>query len=205
MRRVPRRRSLQWSAPTAGCINCRPPQGDCGDGLCGTAQFEAPTQQSAECNALRTTPHRVDREDGAARRTCGLGIKSFLAMKMKFDKLSNEEQLSEFVRLASNYWACIKAADSAGANANVRSTTRLVDLWERTHVIESNLTPLLSSDSEQVRLSAAGYLVTFNRNERAIEVLKNLTMESKTMVDHSAAALLRIHRIEHVARWMKSN
>jgi hypothetical protein len=113
------------------------------------------------------------------------------ARAMKLNHLHTNEQVDEFVRLALGQWHDIELGAADAGNAKARAMGRIAKSWIRGGMGGETLLPLLSDSSKQIRLAAAGSLVLHSRDPAAIEVLRRLVAESKTMVAPVAASILR--------------
>jgi hypothetical protein len=117
---------------------------------------------------------------------------------------SADEAVHEFRELSTVYWQVITTSDGPrSTKQNVKATENICTALKAEGTLESVLGPLLKDPNEQIRQAAAAYLITSTLRDTAIDVLKTLVMQSKSLVAHSAAAVLRYHKVEHDAPWKR--
>lgn len=86
----------------------------------------------------------------------------------------NEQYQSCFIMNSVKYWKKIQEGNSKSANKLERENKKIVTRWREAGLAQDNLSRLLSNEKNAVKFSAAAYLVNFNQNERAIDILRYL-------------------------------
>ena len=100
----------------------------------------------------------------------------------------------KFVEAALEYWVAIDEASSRRANAKNRTIEKIVAGWVKHGIAIETLLSLVDSDEHKVKLAAAAHLLHFHETrDKALVVLRDLQANDRTLVSHSAGAVLRIH------------
>jgi hypothetical protein len=110
---------------------------------------------------------------------------------------STADDAEEFIKNAENYWAEIRGGTSKGANACVRRNESILKRHAKSGTAVTFLESLVDHVSAPVRFAAAAFLLNYEANQHAIEVLKRLKA-SKDIggISVSAGMVLDVNKIE---------
>lgn len=72
----------------------------------------------------------------------------------------------------------------------------MVAKWAKTGIDLENLRLLLGHELPAVQLAAAAYLISQGEQAEAVPVLLRLTRDSQGLIAPSAAAVLRVHKLQ---------
>jgi hypothetical protein len=91
---------------------------------------------------------------------------------------------------AQQFWVLLKTDGSDRANLESERAGRIAERWARDQRVGELLRPLLSHEDEAVRYAAAADLLTYERCNEAIQVLRDIVQKSSSLVGPTARLAL---------------
>lgn len=102
----------------------------------------------------------------------------------------------EFEKTALGYWEKIQENDSRKANDATRKGDRIVAKWAKIGRANDLLIPLLTSESPEVRFTAASHLLLHGFSIDAVPILEELELRPIGFVAPAAQIILKRWRSE---------
>jgi len=85
-----------------------------------------------------------------------------------------DSDLESFLKAVSEHWMAVSKRDTKKANSYSDTSQEIVSRWMEQGVAISILQTLLSSDSLEVRFSAASHLHTLGRKDLSVPALRSV-------------------------------
>lgn len=106
-----------------------------------------------------------------------------------------EADLNKFLNNIEDRWEELRTGTSKAANAKVKANDKLAKKWIEAGIAVELLLPLLDHDSNAVKLSAAAYLLSTEKEMLATSILRSLYKIDTSGVGIMAGAVLRLRKI----------
>ncbi|QHB56063.1 hypothetical protein [Ralstonia solanacearum] len=99
--------------------------------------------------------------------------------------------ISRFSDNARKYWKEIESGNSKAANKAEKSNATIVNEWRKKGVAIDVLLRLTSHADIAVKFAAAAYLISFEKNDIAASVLRDIEVGKHGLMSASASVILR--------------